>query len=82
MTRKLLTTADIAELRGLANAAVARTWIRRVGLKAVDRDPVTDAKLYDQGEVQAAAKSMPGKGVGGGRPSQKSVGAAQEEPGK
>lgn len=66
MSRELWTTADIARERGLANAAVARSWIKRVGLDPVDR--VGDAKVYDADEVRAKAAAMPGKGVGGGRP--------------
>lgn len=60
------TAVDIARERGLANAAVARSWIRRAGLEPVGR--IGDAKVYDADQVRAAVAAMPGKGVGGGRP--------------
>lgn len=78
--QELWTTDDIARELGLSDAATARSWVRRMRsrglLDAVDRDPVSDAKLYDPDAVRAAKDAMPGKGVGGGRP-RKAEGASE-----
>lgn len=55
------TTADIARELGLANAAVARTWLRRAGLQALP-ERVGDAKVYDSDAVLAAKEQMPRSG--------------------
>lgn len=66
MNTELMSTADIARERGFKSTAVARSWIKRMGLTPVSRDG--DQKQYNAAEVRAAVERMPGRGVGGGRP--------------
>lgn len=64
----LWTTADIARELGLADAAVARSFIRRAKLEAVGRAIDTGEKQYDPAAVRAARDAMPGTTPRGGRP--------------
>lgn len=55
------TSADLAREFGFKDAAGARSWIKRVGLKSIGRDFETDAKKYDLDEARRARQGMPGR---------------------
>lgn len=59
----LLTPAQVAERYGLANDAVARNEIRRLGVAARGREPESGAKLYDSAELDRARAGKVGQGT-------------------
>ncbi|MEU3628344.1 hypothetical protein BS329_15790 [Amycolatopsis coloradensis] len=65
------TMVDVAEYRGLASADSARRWIaeRSGEIGIISRDVETGAKIINGCDVVRVARSMVGRGKGGGRPS-------------
>lgn len=63
-----MTTIEVAARLGYANPNAVHVWTRRVGVKALYKEPGHKGlNVYLVADIEAGIGRMRGRGVGGGR---------------